>query len=66
MQNSVREFSSITSSATLASAALFESEMFESGAKTLAHDSNLARRKYGQHEAMRQHASDDHDLEKVC
>ena len=33
--------------------------MFESGAKTLAHDSNLARRKHGQHEAMRQHASDD-------
>ena len=61
------EFSSMTTSgATLASAALFESEMFESGAKTLAHDSNLARRKYGQHEAMRQHASDDHDLEKVC
>ena len=55
-----------TSGATLASAELFESEMFESGAKTLAHDSNLARRKYGQHEAMRQHASDDHDLEKVC
>jgi hypothetical protein len=45
---------------TLASAA-----MFESGAKTLAHDSNIARRKHGQHEEMGQHTSDDH-LEKVC
>ena len=67
MQNKLRkretEFSSM---ATLASATLASAAMFEYGAKTLAYDSNITRRKHGQHEEMRQHTSDGHDLEKVC